>query len=109
MQRGDVLSVPSSSFIRTGGDSNLDSNLVSSPLNGNEWKHKRVKNTIGGQVRKSGGRGRALKRSYTYAALSAYHSIFGNLLTEEFRAEVRLLEICNFFERFITIIVVVKR
>ena len=98
MQRGDVLSVPSSSFIRTGGEGNVDSSLVSSPLNGNQWKHKRVKNTIGGQVRKSGGRGRALKRSYTYAALSAYHSIFGNLLTEEFRAEVRLLKICHFLK-----------
>ena len=39
---------------------------------------------------KSGGRGRARKRSTLYHSLSSYHSKFLNLLTAEYKAEVRL-------------------
>eukprot|EP00814_Leptocylindrus_danicus_P000674 CAMPEP_0116048430 /NCGR_PEP_ID=MMETSP0321-20121206/29548_1 /TAXON_ID=163516 /ORGANISM="Leptocylindrus danicus var. danicus, Strain B650" /LENGTH=938 /DNA_ID=CAMNT_0003530631 /DNA_START=274 /DNA_END=3087 /DNA_ORIENTATION=- len=104
MQRGDFgpgdganvsPSSTSSSFLSTVQQSDSrNNNLVNnSPMSAAKWKHKRTSapgvlniDAAGGN-RKRGGRGRAQKRSYTYAALSAYHSLFCELLGLEFSAE----------------------
>lgn len=90
MQRGDASSFLTQSSSSTFVASTLEGGIVKSPTTGAEWKQKRVsfnaKSVKGGKTR--GGRGRSQKRSYTYAALSAYHSVFCELLGEEFKAEV---------------------
>lgn len=102
MQRGDVpafLPQSSSSFVA----STIDG-VVKCPTEGAQWKQKRVSfnsNSVMGGSKSRGGRGRSQKRTYTYAALSAYHSLFCELLGNEFKSEVcvysfNIINICIF-------------
>ena len=56
-----------------------------------QWNYKSRGNARQPQIRKekSGGRGRSRKRSTLYHSLSSYHSKYLNLLTAEYKAEVR--------------------
>ena len=94
MQQGDI-SQSTSSFVASSSSNQSPSDsksLVRSPYETvGEWKHKRVSfnaDTVGRDKKKKSGRGRSQKRSYTYLALSSYHSLFYRLLEDEFRAEV---------------------
>jgi len=93
MQQGDI-SQSTSSFVASSSSNQSPSDsksLVRSPYETvGEWKHKRVSfnaDTVGRDKKKKSGRGRSQKRSYTYLALSSYHSLFYRLLEDEFRAE----------------------
>ena len=67
-----------------------DSLLISSPMDNSDWNWKELDQQSTNQVKKSFGRGRAVKRSNMYQQLSSYHSTFLELLTTEYRAEVRI-------------------
>ena len=87
--------------------------LTSSPMNGNEWRHKRggaVASTKGMKKdmpnavsprQAQGGRQRSRKRSTLYSALSFYHNTFLNHLTAEYQAEVGFISArAEFFQLF---------
>jgi hypothetical protein len=86
--------------------------VTTSPMDRAAWKHKTVKpnrNAFPNQLAQleqlsqqppPGGRGRARKRAEVYSALATYHSEFLNLLTEEYRAEVKCVVcVCSCYSK----------
>jgi hypothetical protein len=65
--------------------------LTSSPMARAQWTHKHVSTQNAVRPSAGRGRGRSRKRSNLYNSLSSYHSHFLNLLTTEYKAEVRFL------------------
>ena len=65
----------------------LQRTITSMPMT--QWNYKSRGNVQQPSKEKSGGRGRSRKRSTLYHSLSSYHSKFLNLLTAEYKAEVR--------------------
>ena len=65
----------------------LQRTITSMPMT--QWNYKSRGNEQQPRKEKSGGRGRSRKRSTLYHSLSSYHSKFLNLLTAEYKAEVR--------------------
>ena len=63
--------------------------MTESPMSGKAWRHKQT-HSMQPTKSKTAGRARGRKRSALYNSLSLYHNKFLNLLTEEYRQEVRL-------------------
>jgi hypothetical protein len=66
----------------------LKQTITSSPMDLAEWKYKRHGNSQF-QATRTGGRQRSRKRQTLYNSLSSYHNKFLQLLTAEYKAEVR--------------------
>jgi hypothetical protein len=67
---------------------NLQQTITSSPMDLSNWGGKQK--MIQPIKEKTGGRGRSRKRATLYHSLSSYHNTFLGLLTEEYKAEVRV-------------------